>query len=708
MQIPDVPRIGVLRQGYSTAGSEVLAQSKQMMANQYGQRAAMVRQLGQGLDELTSTLLKGLTTAGASNQFYNAQKEVQKQFQDWKRNLDQMEIREMVTTDPGGNPIYGEPNYEKYIEAFDKFESEVYEQRRKALQYGQAQQSFDRWYAAYMPARREEVIGFRIQKEMNQIEGDFNDRVDHYFERRDLESLHRDTSEMVSRGFIAPNAAEQFLDAQTQRFNHAKAMDILKKGDYVEGMRSLQAGDFAKLLPTDEDVATVANKFTDWYGMGKAAEAEAFEEKNQVDFRNLWDGIKDGKQIDRDLLRDPDLFALTDSQVMLLDEMQDAKIAEGLQYEQDQKDLQMKATLGEMHVKIGNRALAPEDVELFQAMYPSEETAIRYLTQAYAAQRFGGEEATWDARMGQLWMHSALTQQAINDTAEHPNPNIRATTDYWVGKLKQQEAAKSSARQKAEPLFEKDLLTMLLDPNISTREVMTWMENNRLDENGQMKLTFDKFEEWYFGIEKWRENPTWFKGLQAGLDAEYNTAIKKQGTAEGKRALAEEGVQVQLELQDMLDIGASERDIRSYEKNLRDEVIQRGKDMTTRWWILPDKAPEKQMAQWAEAGRLDRWGRLIGVPFEQQLELLGIESFDEFNWSAKQRQSARVRGADVYPEEIATAPVAWWETNIIPVRDENGMPVMATSPGQPTLYLVMRNGEQVWVTDSGEVIATGE
>jgi len=58
--------------------------------------------------------------------------------------------------------------------------------------------------------------------------------------------------------------------------------------------------------------------------------------------------------------------------------------------------------------------------------------------------------------------------------------------------------------------------------------------------------------------------------------------------------------------------------------------VERGLRGGTPWQVRA-MSPEEVMKQWAEEGRLDRYGRLVGIPTEEQFRTLGIQSFEDLD-----------------------------------------------------------------------------
>jgi len=59
-------------------------------------------------------------------------------------------------------------------------------------------------------------------------------------------------------------------------------------------------------------------------------------------------------------------------------------------------------------------------------------------------------------------------------------------------------------------------------------------------------------------------------------------------------------------------------------------------------WQTRVMSPAEVMRWWSEEGRLDRYGRLVGVPLEQQLQTLGIQSFEELDLAWLREQGVDV------------------------------------------------------------------
>lgn len=712
MKVPgtaDVPRIGAQTWNYPTAGSQYLAQSYGQMADVLGMISQRSRALNQRMAAITTELLKNAFAAGEANQFSNAQMTVQKRYQDWIQDLPQLEIREQVGIEPAtGEAIYGEPNYDRILDHFDAFEARTYEEIRKGITYAGAKAQFDKWYALYMPGKRQDVIGVRVNRELNQIDADFMDRVATYTENRDLRGLERDLNDLVRRGFILPNKAKEFLSNKTIEIHRLQALDQLQQMPYDQGLMALRSGQFKEQLPTMADVAAVEKEYTYWYGLKQQAEQQVFDEKNQEDFRYAWDAAERGVYMPRAALLDPTKFALTDNQVQFIMAIQERKTEEGLQLAEDQKNEALLKALGQLDVKIGNRELSQNDVDAFIAAYPTEETAIRYLTKSYQYQTTQDQASAWDARMAQLALRQSLTQEAVDKTANHPLPEVRDTARYWAAQFEQQEAGKArGAAVEVDRQLESDLIDMIRNPNMSLQDIQRWFLANIKDENGVQRISYDKAKQWYFGIEDWRKDPGWFVSLTAGLKEKGNAYIKekaKLGPNEAGKA-AERVVTDQQAARELLEQGRSQEEIRAFIQNRNDFLDKEIQGAKTRWWILPDRSPEDAMADWAENNRLDEFGRIIGLPFEQQLDMLNIESFDDFNWQANIKQRGKLAAKGIHPERIAEAPPAWWEFSYQSILDQRGQPVMAQGPDGMIWAVRTPEGREVWVTASGEILA---
>lgn len=361
------------------------------------------------------------------------------------------------------------------------------------------------------------------------------------------------------------------------------------------------------------------------------------------------------------------------------------------------RDREMNVALSDIWTRVYNEletgAKDPElddKVQEFLAAYPDMEGEIQDIL-GELADRVDEEEVT----------QSKLTIQASNMYATR---DVKSLTDMigavasaypdeeWTGKWvehwtmrrdqlmgqveqDQKRAKDLNVWNQSDPMMEVFYLQKLTDPTEDVESIRAWIEKYwGPDIEGNPQISNKQKEDWWFEVEKWKNDPAHITAALSGLGKQYDEMIRAAKTPEEAGELAEQKVNTLRAFREEAlknDYGATE--LESAKKTLETELSQASAEKGVVGFLRAigiqraGLTPEELMVQWAEAGMLDDYGRLVGRSEEEQLEALGIESFADLDWSKYPRGKTKMEKSGIDPEQIRTAPPAVDPTSVLDI-----------------------------------------
>lgn len=217
-------------------------------------------------------------------------------------------------------------------------------------------------------------------------------------------------------------------------------------------------------------------------------------------------------------------------------------------------------------------------------------------------------------------------------------------------------------------VFETQYLAKLVDPNETVESIRAWLNKyHGPDMAGNPQIGHKEWKAWYQEVEKWKDDPDHVKAALAGIAAQYDANIRQAETPAEKGMLVEEKANTLHAFRDeALEKNWGHTELQAAQDNITAPLEEANNDklavrvLQAIGFKRAGRNPEELMAQWARAGRLDEYGRLVGTSEEEQLALLGLESFADLDFTDFQKALSALRDAGIDVEKVQNAPPEYY------------------------------------------------
>ena len=563
-----------------------------------------------------------------------------------------------------------------------------------------------------------------------------NSDIEYYVkETRSIEDLTRRANGAAALEYIDQTDAERIIREGSTQINTSNALDDTMELSQIGGidaatsmLLSDEAGEKYNLT-YDQRVSIASRARTAWGLQNK----QSIEAEKKISQESQYQAYKD-IHADESILTDIDQLdneekypGLTPAQKINLHKEMQSRANDGLRLEKAQRDAQMESAYSSVRIGlddvargVGTAKEMQGTIQDFVNQFPEYGDEIDKLTTQFAALDLKGEKkremlykSDLTTQLSDQYKDRTLTPAVIDQVAEQVKGYEwgGGFVEHWTMKLDQmrreiQETKDLNAWETTGQDYRNiysDKFIQLSKGEITLEQGRTWLEENKgPGPDGVPRIGNKDFMKWWEEMDKIKDDPPHLAAAIAGIAKTYDAEIKELDDPDKIGDMVEEKENMIRKFRDDVKKNNWDAQQMSVVREIIENPIkeQTGNANARRFFQNSvifsafTKPPEEQMAEWAQKGWLDERGRLIGKSDEEQLKLMGINSFDELKWKGGLQREYEATG-------LKTADIAAEPSNQFTyLLDDQGQPLMARNQAGEMVFKVMINGEGKWMNQS--------
>jgi hypothetical protein len=355
-----------------------------------------------------------------------------------------------------------------------------------------------------------------------------------------------------------------------------------------------------------------------------------------------------------------------------------------------QREQSMRTTLSGLWTRVANVAMGNEDADLgtdigaFIESFPEFDDEVKQITDAFA----GLSDAQDASELLQSQLDIAMSAKYISRDRSMLEDIYRVAEEHrdedWTGDwvehwtLRYEKMLKEMERdverqeeldvwERTDGFYTRMYLSKLVDPDETVETVRDWLNKNHgPDGENNPRIGNGERKQWYQEVERWKEDPPHIRAALSGLAAKYDELIRQAEDEDERQKWTEEKENVLYAFrQEATEKQMGAQELEAAKQNLSAPLEEVTTDKTAVRILRgigirrAGQNPEELYVKWAEAGRLDDYGRLVGVSESEMLNALGLDDLSQLDFSQSgyfQKLGNRLREAGVDMERVLSAP----------------------------------------------------